>query len=540
MAKKKRKNTIIQIGGKALDLPQDVLAKFNYVKLQGNYDFIADNEQLAIFTGGVFNPKQNRNLYVLGRDAVLLQRFPRLLEQLPAYQVFFDTDAQIDAGQRTVLDKRFAIPVALEDATSLRQIADRFLDYTISTNGYKLNTKFLQVRESFKGTSVKKGNFSLEMSGDFGQEMQQILSWKSDFKPIAAKTSLVFYPEIMVSSGDIELEIKIFLHDPYTETITAIFRGSPQVFRSQEKVIYNHLNTSQAVGIALYAKGGEGKIEIGQVHFREHLSDNSILIPGGKQLIDTTVRHEEILYYFHPGDLKPPLSVLFSTHRIKEGFDGRGMMGKKESPFLLISDPRLLGGNLYLGSNVLEEKVVALIKDKLAWLGFTNKELILSGISMGAFASLYYAADLKPAAVILGKLLTSLGSSAMAEPIRGHDEFGTSADMLLHFGDKSGNSIAEQAKQLDRKFWDKFEDADFNATIFAICYMKNDEYNDNVFSRLVESLRTHSPKASIIYKGYVGRHNDNTGGTVTWVDKQYRNILSKQFGRKIVYKPYNG
>ena len=34
-----------------------------------------------------------------------------------------------------------------------------------------------------------------------------------------------------------------------------------------------------------------------------------------------------MIYYFNPGDLKPPLAVYFSGYRSAEGFEGRGMMG---------------------------------------------------------------------------------------------------------------------------------------------------------------------------------------------------------------------
>lgn len=528
-----KKNKIIQFGGEALSLPSHVTDKFDYMILPGNYDFISDQQKTKIFQDGIFNSKLSRNIFVLGQNATLLQVFPALLEQLPAYQIFFDGAASVNDLQKQILEKKFAISVDFSHEDNLSELWNKFLELASSQLGYKLNMDHLDVREGFKGIAIKKGNCILEMSGDFGQKMQPIITWKMHPHGIRAMSKLLFLPETAVKSGDVELEYKIVLIDQRTNTMTDIISGSPEAFQNQEIIIDNQSDTNQFIGLSLYAKGGKGAIEIGQVHFRNYLSDGSVMVSNGKRLIDPNVRNEELFHYFHPGDLKPPLAVYFAGYRSAEGFEGLGMMKRMGCPFVLIGDPRLEGGNFYLGSEALEKQVVAVIQEKLAWLGFTNKELLLSGLSMGTFGALYYGGELAPAAIIIGKPIASLGNVAINERINRAEIWGTSLDMVVHFGGKSTDAVAEE---LNNRFWNKFKQGNFNQTTLAVAYMKNDDYDIKAFSMLDESLRKYSPGAKILSKGFVGRHNDNSPGINTWFLKQYRNVLRYTFNRIIDYR----
>lgn len=528
-----KKNMIIQIGGDELRFSKEILDKFNYLRLPGNYDVISDKEKVKIFQADTFNPKMGRNVYIFGKDATLLQNFPKLLEQFPAYQLFFDSSAKVNSEQRIILEKKFSIAIDLEDTQALRNTFDKFLDLATPQYGYKLSMDNLYVKEDFKGTITKKGNSSVEITGEFEEDMSQIITWKIHPHGINPQSKLAFIPETMIKSGAIELLYKIHLIDQQTNEITDIISGTPEEFRAQEKIITNLTDKNKFISLSLSAKGGEGSVEIGQSHFRNYLSDGSIMIPNGKRLIDTEVRHEELYHYFHPGDMKPPLAVYFSGYRSAEGFEGRGMMGQMGCPFMLIGDPRLEGGNFYLGSDNLEKEVARVIKEKLEWLGFSNDQLILSGLSMGTFGSLYYAKDLEPAAIIIGKPLANIGTIAINERINRPEIWGTSLDMVTHFGGKSQNSVAEA---LDRKFWDKFETGHYNKTTFAIAYMEDDDYDGEAFPMIASSLKKYSPEAKVLHKGFIGRHNDNSPGVNTWFLKQYRNILWHHYGRKIDYR----
>ena len=89
------------------------------------------------------------------------------------------------------------------------------------------------------------------------------------------------------------------------------------------------------------------------------------------------------------------------------------MMKRLGHPFILFADPRLEGGSFYLGSAEYEAKIKAVIEESLAKLGFTNKELVLSGISMGTTGAIYYGSKIGARAVIVGKPLINLGTIAL-------------------------------------------------------------------------------------------------------------------------------
>ncbi|GFO78752.1 accessory Sec system protein Asp2 [Lactococcus lactis] len=526
------KNEIIQFGGTKLNFPKEVLDKYNYNILAGNYNFISDVENLEIFIENKFNKKKSRNIYIFGKDATLLFNFPKLLEQFPAYQILFDSNSSLPEIQKNILKSKFGKPVNLDNGKELKKIIEFVMQSSIKQYGYKLDMSYVEIREQFRDKTVKKGNSHFEILGDFGQKMNQIVSWKMHPFGIEGNTTLTFTPEIKVVSGNVVLEFQVFLIDQAANRIIEVIKGSPEEFMNQKKLIINSTDTNKLVSVSLCASGGEGKLEIGQIHFRSYVSEESIMIQNGKRIIDYQRRNEELLYYFHPGDLKPPLSVYFSGYRSAEGFEGRGMISRMGSPFILIADPRLEGGNFYIGSVELEEGIIDIINEKLKWLGFTNRELILSGLSMGTFAALYYSADLEPAAVIVGKPLTNIGLIAENERINRPEIWGTSLDMIMHFGNASNHNVANQ---LNDKFWTKFKNGKYQNTTFAIAYMKNDDYDGEAFYQIATYLRTLSPQPVLLYKGLIGRHNDNSVEINTWFIKQYRNILWDKFLRRIDY-----
>ena len=152
---------------------------------------------------------------------------------------------------------------------------------------------------------------------------------------------------------------------------------------------------------------------------------------------------------------------------------------------------------------------------------------------MGTFGALYYAADLSPAAVIVGKPLANIGTIALNERINRPEMWGTSLDMVLHHG---GSSTTANAESLDQKFWDKFSKGNYDSTTFALAYMKQDDYDHKAFSMLVEKLKSMNSKATLLYKGFIGRHNDNSPGINSWFIKQYRNVLLNKYGRDIDFR----
>ena len=268
-------------------------------------------------------------------------------------------------------------------------------------------------------------------------------------------------------------------------------------------------------------------MKIGPFHHRQsHLGYGDLLI-GGNRVVDKN--REELIYYFHPGDLKPPLNIYFSGYRPAEGFEGYWMMNNLGAPFLLIGDPRSEGGAFYLGSEELEQKLVQVIHHCLDELGFTRDQLTLSGLSMGTFGALYYASKLEPHAVIVGKPLVNLGDIAENESTIRPGGFPTSLDLVLR---TTGELSEEGTAQLNEHFWTSFKEANFSRTKFIVSYMYHDDYDGTAYPDMLEELGKRAYRVNVISKGLTGRHNDDTQGIVEWFFNQYKTLLVNSFERK--------
>ena len=78
---------------------------------------------------------------------------------------------------------------------------------------------------------------------------------------------------------------------------------------------------------------GNGTVHLGPIHKRWSRLDMGQFLLGGSRFVDS--QRQEFIYYFHPGDMKPPLNVYFSGYRTAEGFEGYYMMKRMNAPFYL-------------------------------------------------------------------------------------------------------------------------------------------------------------------------------------------------------------
>lgn len=179
-----------------------------------------------------------------------------------------------------------------------------------------------------------------------------------------------------------------------------------------------------------------------------------------------------------------------------------------------------------MGSAKYEQIYTDMIQKYMDELGFTNDQVVLSGLSMGTYGALYYGCDIRPYAVILGKPLASVGDVAANERYHRPGAFPTSLDVLRY---QCGNLGEEAVQALNAKFWDKFEGVDWGNTRFIISYMLEDDYDANAYQMIISHIQ--SEGASVCGKGLRGRHNDNTGGIVNWFLDQYKKVLDEDFGR---------
>lgn len=499
--------------------------KYSYQWLPSNYDFFIDVQEEKLFVNGLFNKKFSRAIFILADNAVVNLAEKGLLEQLPAYQIVYDAKGDFADKTQDLLAIKNATPMDMENFGQVINFVNG--QFTSGQMGYKLSHDHLRVHESFQGIIAKKGNSYIELKGEFSSEFNQILSWKMT-NVIKGGETMEFFAEADVLSGEAELLFKLFLIKENSNQIIQVVEVPLNQLKQGEKAKFSS-SEDVYINVALYVKGKTGVIRIGQTHIRRALADSSTMIPGGRKLRDGEEMDGELLYYFNCGDLKPPLAIYFSGYRSAEGFEGRRMMSSMGGgPFMLIADPRLEGGNFYLGSEAFEQRLVEVIQEKLDLLGFKPSDLILSGLSMGTFGALYYASDLSPNSVIIGKPLTNIGTIALNERVLRPGGFPTALDMLFY---NTGEITEASAQKLNQRFWNKFAKGDYSNTTFAVAYMKQDDYDKDAFPMLLNTLKENRSTARILHKGLTGRHNDNSPGINKWFLKQYRNILFNNFQR---------
>lgn len=421
-----------------------------------------------------------------------------------------------------------------ENDETLKQLIARPLTYQNDTDLYeklkavtfsgqygdKLYPKHCIVNQSFKGDIAFMGNKYLVLSGDFGQTLKQVVSWKNNIVCDKHKATQI-WPEFVVEDG---VEIEFTLRIIQSGTVDTIIDekvlnqddlSRPIIIESRPYDVY--------ASVSLKVRG-EGQVKVGAIHKRWSRYDMGEFLFGGQRYVDEN--REEFFYYFSPGDLKPPLNVYFSGYRSLEGFEAYFMMNKLNSPFLLISDPRVEGGSFYIGSDSYESAIKDIIAEKLDYLGFESDELILSGLSMGSFGALYYGAQLNPSGVIIGKPLVNIGTIAENMRLLRPEDFGTALDVLMT--NEQGVS-AENIQNLNNKFWNVMAQSDISNTTFAIAYMQHDDYDAHAYAELFPLLS--KQQARVISRGVPGRHNDDSPTITNWFINFYHILLETKFGR---------
>lgn len=430
-------------------------------------------------------------------------------------------------------DKKESFPKKFEEFGRMKQ--PRSIDFSSPQNiinivhkafvkgggyGEKYSLNEFSVNSNFDGDIEYNGHVCLKLNGSFGNEFKQLVICSGN-RPIYKNSPMELWPEYK-KQGNVEIQM----------VVRTIIEGSladidkEWIFSEEDlqKSVILDKEMNGYITISIFAKG-EGELELGPLHYRSSRLGFGDFSLGGIILRDSN--RQELLFYFNPGDLKPPLNVYFSGFRGAEGFEGFNIMNSLKSPFLLVSDPRLSGGSFYMGSEELEDKIPEMINTCLEYLGFTNKDLILSGMSMGTFGATYYAPKLSPHAIVIAKAVLGLGTVALREKLRRPDGFPTSLDILMSI---TGGQTSEHAKDLDNKFWDRFNSGNFDNTHFAVIYMKQEDYDDKAYPNLVKSLK--DKHTHLNAKGFSGRHTDNPVGTAVSFMNFYKNILRRDFGRE--------
>lgn len=527
----KKKLKVVYFGEQIEAFLTHLPEQFDPIILPANYDMDQDQESAVHLwlKNKTLNPKYRKAIFIFSKEATILTQKEALLT-LPSYRLMYSHQTELLSSISYILAAKGAYAFDFNDAVTMIEFMEK--QYAEIVYGRKLEMDYIKVASRFQGKVIKKGHTQLALSGHFGDEFTQLLSWRmTDL--IEAKQWLEAYLEIQHDQVETDFLLKVYFIRKNSVMFEKEFVFTADDLATQKVArFYNEADEEMYLNFALFAKG-QGTIKVAHLHVRNTFADQSYMIPGGKSIQDKQNLGMEIGYYFEPADFKPPLAVYFSGYRTAEGFEGKNMMEAFGSPYLLISDPRIEGGNFYLGSDELEQQLIDIIQKKLNYLGFSAQDLVLSGLSMGTFGALYYASDLLPKAVIVGKPMMSLGTVALNERIKRSDTFATSLDTLLM---NTGDVTVEKALAFDAKLFEKFQAGDYQHTMFVFAYMKQDDYDDKIFAQVYTFLKQKFPLSKVLHKGLVGRHNDNTQGIVRWFVKQYYNILETQFHREYTNK----
>lgn len=395
-------------------------------------------------------------------------------------------------------------------------------NYFSKPYGEKMKPMHMSVAQDFHGSITWQGNCSVCLDGEYGGELKQIVFWRNNI-PIYQGQAIEMWLEYEKDdSVEIALEVTQFVQGSVAR-VQQKWQFDEDALR--DVVVVDNTMQSGPVFVSILAKGS-GCLKIIALHDRHSRRGHGVFLPGGERFV--TSGREEIFAYFDPGDRKPPLNIYFSGYKTMQGFEGYHMMRKLGCPFLLIAEPRLEGGSFYMGTEEYEKLLADIIRKYMKELGFSNHQVIMSGLSMGTYGALYYGCDIRPHAMLLGKPLASIGDIAKNERIHRPGGFPTSLDVLQFL---CGKVDFDAILELNRRFWDKFDRTDWSSSKFIMSYMIEDDYDSNAYEDLISHI--HTEGVQVYGKGIHGRHNDDTRTVVNWFVSQYHKILREDFSRRI-------
>ncbi|MBO9577877.1 MAG: accessory Sec system protein Asp2 [Microbacteriaceae bacterium] len=385
--------------------------------------------------------------------------------------------------------------------------------------GQKLEIRKTVLSPFHRAEARYEGNAYLATDVDHDGDFRQLMMWKENIL-YENQRALELWPEY-VKDPDCEIELVVQL----------IKSGTPDVIAHQQRyseaelaqpIVFSH-PTSGYLSCSVYARG-RGTVRVGPIHYRHSRQGAGQFLPGGQRLVDS--RREELFYYFHPGDLQPPLNIYFAGYRPAEGFEGYFMMAGLGHPFLLVSDPRLEGGRFYLGSEELEGGLRQVIRELIDALGFRDEDVIFSGLSMGSFGALYYGSQFRAHAIVAGKPIIDLGYLAERGRLVRPRDFLTILD-IVNFWDRTGEDgspklVSAFTQELIER-WNG--DPGFGDTRILMSYMQQDDYDDAAYYTLLGSQT--GKATTVIARGYQGRHNDDSPSIVTWFVNQYQRVIDE-------------
>lgn len=492
------------------------------------YDWLPDEtgepikDQPLFLTDGRMNPQYFRSVVLLGATSTWLTQ-PERLRVLPANHIICDVNVHLPEEAIEILNLK---NVSFFDFTDVKGLAQTInYDFFDGQNTFGMGPQYLQLDPTYHGPMRQEGGAYTVFTAASDDWVRVAGVADSQYIPGNFDDHIVL--EHIDRPGQAELMMRLDLLDHELHPKQVIELTGAQLHEGYHVV---GAGDGVMVNLSFYIRGA-GEVKLGKLHIRRSRGRFGEVLLNDIRLLDPANGHGGVLAYFDAGDLKPPLNVYFSGFRGDDGYEGRGMMGNLGAPHLLITDTRLMGGAFYLGSPGFEQNVLDLIRQTLRRLHFTADQLTMGGLSMGTFAAFYYGAQLPPRAIFAGKPLSNLGVIAEAGKILRPGDFEASFDVqLYHEGDLSPAST----KHLNQRLWQKFDHSDFSNTTFAIAFMEEDGFDTDAFKNIYTRIKHRFPDGHFLYKGIIGRHNDNTPAIVAWFVLQMRHFLAHEFDRPLL------
>lgn len=433
------------------------------------------------------------------------------------HQVLYDSSQEVSPFLKEGLHRLLAQTVDVSQPTDV--LHDLSTYFFKSQYGHRLVTESVVVQPKFLGNVSHRSSCEMRIKADFGEQFQPVLNYRDTTRIIIdeyRKTNLFLE---YTCEGNVELQFVIETLNMYSGEIT-----KHEVFSQTEMdnmIEYGPIGAHQVVNFHLFAKG-KGTICIGSLQLRYSRGRYGEFTLGGERL--TNQRGHEIISFFDPGDFQPPLCVYFGGWRSAGGFEGYRMMKNLKKPMMLLEDSALLGGGFYRGDSELEEKVINVIKEKLAFLGFTTDQLILSGMSMGTHGAIYYGAKLHAYGLILIKPIIAFEPIIRNYKLKGVGIFPTALDVVRLMEQQTE---MKGYQEIDKQFFDSIAENGIEHTKLAMVYMKNEDYDDTACERLTRYYL--SKNQLVLSKGLSGRHNDGLNEAIFNFQLFYQLFLTKYF-----------
>lgn len=488
--------SVLQIG------EQDWTPNINQNHIEWHYTSVLD---LPVYLARQKDPYILEQTYVVLTDHVLNSTLlSGQISDWPAFRTIYFTD-NVTPDFQTVLDERRAFKLLDNTPEKVsRRILDDLHFYQIGFST-RFNESQFEPYVPENVTFKREGRFSAQFDGDFGNEWQQIgqlNTVKNDFSTEKENVVWLDYDH----SDNVEVQVQfVFFKDKKIQLIQTISGES-----LTQLTAVGGLSDYSDYKILIFGRG-HGQIDLHVLHQRYNRHGLGLLMPGDNW--DLTPEREEILSYFNPGDRKGPLIVNFSGLRLHvDGFEMLGPLRDIGTPYLLFTDARMQGGAFNIGSENYESKIIEIIHQAMDELNLSPKDVILTGYSMGSFPAMYYAADIKPGAIVVAKPIVNIGTlTENPEFPRAFNQDWT-LDLRRYL---AGRMDPEDSEGLNQIFWEHIGKSDFSDTDLSLFTMAQDEYDGQSLPQLISFFQ--SRHATLTHHIEEGSHTEKIPEMIAFI-----------------------